>query len=82
MTERWGEAPAHATNDETRPTRQEPEDAIQLKHWKHGPTIHHELLTLGAPAVVARQVAANSRYLLNSIVTIAYFDRLGMPRLS
>jgi RNA-directed DNA polymerase len=63
--------------------------AIQLKHWKHGPTIHRELLTLGAPAAVARQVAANSRrwqrnsrYLLNSILTIAYFDRLGMPRLS
>ena len=63
--------------------------AIQLKHWRHGPTIHRELLTLGAPAAVARQVAANSRrwqrnsrYLLNSILTIAYFDRLGMPRLS
>ena len=63
--------------------------AIQLKHWKHGPTINRELLTLGAPAAVARQVAANSRrwqrnsrYLLNSILTIAYFDRLGMPRLS
>jgi RNA-directed DNA polymerase len=42
---------------------------------------------LGAPADSARQVAANSRrwqrnnrYLLNSILTIAYFNRLGMPR--
>lgn len=63
--------------------------AIHLKHWRHGPTIYRELLALGAPAAVAHQVAANSRrwqrnsrYLLNSIFTIAYFDRLGMPRLS
>lgn len=63
--------------------------AIQLKHWKRGTTIYRELLALGAPAAVAHQVAANSRrwqrnsrYLLNSILTIAYFDRLGMPRLS
>lgn len=63
--------------------------AIQLKHWRHGPTIYRELLALGAPTAVAHQVAANSRrwqrnsrYLLNRIFTIAYFDRLGMPRLS
>jgi RNA-directed DNA polymerase len=63
--------------------------AIQLKHWKTGPTIHRELLALGAQAAVAHRVAANSRrcqrnsrYLLNSILTIAYFDRPGMPRLS
>jgi len=62
--------------------------AIQLKHWKRGTTIYRELLALGAPVAVARQVAANSRrwqrnsrYLLNSVFTIAYFDRLGMPRL-
>ena len=61
--------------------------AIQLKHWRRGTTIYRELLALGVPAVVAHQVAAdsrrwqrNSRYLLNSILTIAYFDRLGMPR--
>lgn len=63
--------------------------AIRLKQWRHGPTIYRELLALSAPAAVARQIAANSRrwqrnsrYLLNSILTIAYFDRLGMPRLS
>jgi RNA-directed DNA polymerase len=63
--------------------------AIQLKHWRRGTTIYRELLALGAPVAVARQIAANSRrwqrnsrYLLNSIFTIAYFDRLGMPRLS
>jgi len=63
--------------------------AIRLKQWRHGPTIYRELQDLGAPAAVARQIAANSRrwqrnsrYLLNSVLTIAYFDRLGMPRLS
>jgi len=63
--------------------------AIHLKHWRRGTTIHRELLALGAPGAVAHQIAANSRrwqrnsrYLLNSILTIAYFDRLGMPRLS
>jgi RNA-directed DNA polymerase len=63
--------------------------AIQLKHWKRGKTIYRELLKLGAPASVARLVAANSRSwwrnsakLLNSVLTIAYFDRLGVPRLS
>ena len=63
--------------------------AIQLKHWKRGTTMYRELLTLGAPASVAKQVAANSRCwwrnsdrLLKSVLTIAYFDRLGEPRLS
>jgi hypothetical protein len=62
---------------------------IQLKHWKRGTMIYRELLALGAPVVEAHRIAANSRrwqrnsrYLLNSIFTIAYFDRLGMPRLS
>jgi RNA-directed DNA polymerase len=63
--------------------------AIQLKHWKRGTTIYRELLNLGAPPSVARQVAANSRRLwrnsdrlLKTVLTIAYFDRLGVPRLS
>jgi RNA-directed DNA polymerase len=63
--------------------------AIQLKHWKRGTTMHRELVKLGAPQSVARRVAANSRRwwrnsdkLLNSVLTIAYFDRLGVPRLS
>ena len=63
--------------------------AIRLKQWRRGPTIYRELLAMRAPAAVARQIAANSRRwqrnsrcLLNSILTIAYFDRLGMPRLS
>jgi len=63
--------------------------AIQLKHWKRGTTMYRELLKLGAPPSVARQIAANSHCwwrnsakLLNSVLTIAYFDRLGVPRLS
>jgi len=63
--------------------------AIQLKHWKRGTTMYRELRALGAPPGLARTVAANSRRwwrnsdgLLNAVLTIAYFDRLGVPRLS
>jgi len=63
--------------------------AIQLKHWKRGNTQYRELRALGASEFVARRIAANSRRwwrnsakLLNSVLTISYFDRLGLPRLS
>lgn len=63
--------------------------AIQLKQWRRGPTIYRELRALGASEKVARLVAANSRrwwrnsrMALNNVLTIAYFDRLGVPRLS
>lgn len=63
--------------------------AIHLKHWKRGPTIHRELIKLGAQPKVALLVAKNSRrwwrnsrLALNNALTIAYFDRLGMPRLT
>jgi RNA-directed DNA polymerase len=63
--------------------------AIQLKQWKRGPTIYRELIALGATDRVARTVADNSRswwcnsaQYLNKVLTIAYFDRLNMPRLS
>ena len=63
--------------------------AIQLKHWKRGTTMYRELLKLGACPSVAKQVAANSRRwwrnsdrLLKTVMTIGYFDRLGVPRLS
>jgi len=63
--------------------------AIQLKHWKRGTTMYRELKALGAAAADAQRVAANSRRWwrnsagqLNRVLTIAYFDRLGMPRLS
>ena len=63
--------------------------AIQLKQWKRGTTMYRELRALGAPQNVARRVAANSRRwwrnsgkLLNGVLTIDHFDRLGLPRLS
>ncbi len=63
--------------------------AIQLKHWKRGKTMFRELREMGASVDVAAQVAGNSRRwwrnsdrLLKTVLTIAYFDRLGVPRLS
>ena len=63
--------------------------AIQLKQWKRGPTMCRELRALGASPGVAQRVAANSRRwwrnsakLLNSVLNIAWFDRMGLPRLS
>ena len=63
--------------------------AIHLKHWKRSATIYRELIKLGARPDVARSVAGNSRcwwrnsrMALNHVLTIAYFDRLGMPRLT
>ena len=63
--------------------------AIHLKHWRHGSTIYRELIDLGAKPKVALLVAKNSRrwwrnsaLALNNVLTIAYFDRLGMPRLT
>ena len=63
--------------------------AIQLKHWKRGSTIYRELTCLGAAEWIARRVAQNARcWWRNSdgdikrVLTIAYFDRLGVPRLS
>ncbi len=63
--------------------------AIHLKQWKRGKTIHRELLRFGAKPKVALLVAKNSRrwwhnstLALNNVLTIAYFDRLGMPRLT
>ncbi len=63
--------------------------AIQLKQWKRGTTMYRELRALGAPQSVAGRVAANSTRwwrnsgkLLNSVLTVGHFDRLGLPRLS
>jgi RNA-directed DNA polymerase len=63
--------------------------ATQLKQWKRGATMFRELRALGASPGVAQRVAANSRRwwrnsakLLNSVLDIAWFDRLGLPRLS
>jgi len=63
--------------------------AIQLKQWKRGKTMYRELLAMDAKPWVARTIAANSRrwwrnsgMSLNGVLTIAYFDQLGLPRLS
>ena len=63
--------------------------AIQLKQRRRGRTIYRALCALGAKPAVAQQVAANSRrwwrnsgQLLNSVLTLAWFDQLGLPRLS
>jgi len=63
--------------------------AIQLKQSKRGKTIFRELRALGASVEVATQVAGNARrwwhnsaMLLNMVLPMAYFDRLGLPRLS
>jgi len=63
--------------------------AIQLKQWKRGKTMFRELRAMGASVTVAHRVAANSRRwwrnsgkLLNSVLNLAWFDGLGLPRLS
>jgi len=63
--------------------------AIQLKHWKHGSVMYRELRKLGATNLVAKRVAGNARCwwrnsdrLLKTVLTIAYFDQLGFPRLT
>jgi RNA-directed DNA polymerase len=63
--------------------------AIQLKHWKRGKTVYRGLLALGAKPEIARLVAANTRRWwrnsgksLNAVLTLAWADKLGIPRLS
>ncbi|CAM5180148.1 RNA-directed DNA polymerase OS=Castellaniella defragrans OX=75697 GN=HNR28_001267 PE=3 SV=1 [Castellaniella defragrans] len=63
--------------------------AIQLKQWRHGKAMFRELRALGASVSVAHRVAANSRRwwcnsgkLLNSVLNLAWFEALGLPRLS
>ncbi|QEZ46897.1 group II intron reverse transcriptase/maturase [Cupriavidus oxalaticus] len=62
--------------------------AIHLKHWKRGKTMFRELRALGASAEVAGRIAVNARRWwcnstgqINRVLTTAYFDRLGVPRL-
>lgn len=63
--------------------------ALQLKQWRRGKTMYRELRALGASRDHASRIAGNarrwwrnSRYELNRILPISYFDRLGVPRLS
>jgi len=62
---------------------------LQLRQWKRGTTTYRELRRLGASDLVARRVAANTRRwvkngakALNSVLTIAYFDALGVPHVA
>jgi group II intron reverse transcriptase/maturase len=63
--------------------------ALQLKQWRRGKTMYRELRALGASSAQAARIAGNarrwwhnSRYEVNRILPIGYFDRLGIPRLS
>jgi len=63
--------------------------AVQLRHWRRGRTIYRELRARGMHHEPARQIAANSRrwwrnsrYLLNAVLPIRFFDGLGLPRLA
>ena len=63
--------------------------AIQLKLWKHGPKAFLALRALGASYSEARGIAAKMRHWwrasdgrMNNLLSPAYFDRLGLPRLS
>ena len=63
--------------------------AIEIYHWKRPGTIYRELKALGAAPAVANRVAGHSRCwwrnsdgLIKTLLTIAYFDRLGVSRLS
>ena len=62
--------------------------SIHLKQWRTSATAYRALRRLGASEDVARQVATqvqrwwrNSALHLNRLLPIAYFDRLGVPRL-
>ncbi len=63
--------------------------AFQLYQWRHGPRIYRALRALGSREQLALRVAScagqwwyASTGDLNRILTVAYFDRLGVPRLS
>lgn len=63
--------------------------ALRLKQWGRGTTMYRELRALGAAPKHAKRIAGNSRrwwrnsrYELNRIMPMGYFDRLGVPRLS
>jgi len=62
---------------------------LHLKHWRRGSTVFREARSLGASPERAARIAGNASSWwrngcgdLNGILTIGYFDRLGVPRLS
>jgi group II intron reverse transcriptase/maturase len=63
--------------------------ALHLKQWKRGRTAFRELRARGASVDVAAQIAAhtrrwwhNAQLYLHCVLTVRYFDTLGLPRLS
>jgi group II intron reverse transcriptase/maturase len=63
--------------------------AIQLKQWKRGTTAFTKLQALGANRDDAQRAVGNTRRWwrtsclgLNRVLNLAWFDRLGLPRLS
>lgn len=63
--------------------------AVILKQWRRGVTAYRELRRLGASERLAAAIASNlkrwwhnSALALNYVMPPAYFDRLGVPRLS
>ena len=63
--------------------------AVQLQQWKRGTTIYRKLRGLGASHEVAAQVAVAgrrwwhcSRSNLHRVLTVTYFDSIGIPRLT
>ena len=63
--------------------------AIQLKHWRIGTTVYSRLRALGANHELAAQIAGGSGHWwghsetgLNRVLTVKYFDELGIPRLT
>ena len=62
--------------------------AIQLKHWRRGTTAYRSLCSMGATRALAARVASGARRWwhntsqgLHRVLPLAYFDRLGVPRL-
>lgn len=62
--------------------------AYQLKQWRRGRTAFRELRRLGASVDVSARIASNLRrwwhnsgLLLNRVLDIRFFDRLGLPKL-
>lgn len=63
--------------------------AVRLKQWRRGTTIFRELRRLGADVNLAARVAGHagrwwriSASTVHRVLTVAYFDRLGVPRFS
>ena len=63
--------------------------AIQLKHWRTGTTVYSRLRGLGASHDLAALVAGGAGHWwspsevgLKRILTVKYFDELGIPRLT